>query len=173
MKRYFWFFVFSVILCLGIPVLAFADASYDRVYTVASNGSDVKKTDFDLGQKPWLFLELPDVTVYEWMATVYTYNHNGSSYTATPNTDPFFTDGDKIWLTLSDAKWFEIQGEGLWTVSLTSILVSGSSFDFVTGSTNFTVNNTVVPEPLSMSLFLLGSGVLALRRRRRKEILKA
>ncbi|MFH1691848.1 MAG: PEP-CTERM sorting domain-containing protein [Candidatus Omnitrophota bacterium] len=168
MKKYFNLLVLAVVLCLAVPVLAFADSAYERIYTVASNGSQAQKTEFNLGQKPWLFLELPDGLEYDLIRTVVVWGEDGSAYTARPNTDPFFGPTDrKIWTTINDTTWASIQAGGSWSASPITILVKDCDLNLVTGSTNFTVNSTVVPEPISTSLFLLGAGVIGLRRRRK------
>lgn len=177
MKKIALFLIGSLMFFLAVGNV-YAKEDYVSAYTVGANGSEVQKDVFSWNEKPWLFLELPDieyqlsttVSVWDWLGDNNgngggNGNKKGQNYITTPDLDPLAQDGNKIWLSFSDQRWNEFKQKGAWLINPISVLLHGNhSTHFVTGQANC----TVTPEPISCTLFLLGGGALFAARKRKK-----
>ena len=131
-----------------------AFAAIDSFYTTDSNGSSTPKSTFNLNETPWLYVKLSDTLRH--ITSTWWNDPNGNSYDASlpgSNATP-------QWLTLSD--WNTVKTPGKWNVNGSLFYKNGVC---ETAETNF----TVTPEPISTTLFLLGSGALAVGQYRRKK----
>ena len=146
----------TVILILALAAFApNSFAAFDAYKIVGSSGSFVKKTLFGFDDpSPYLYMRLPA---------------NGEAFTGTFWRDPdaaiFYMststpDRDR-WITLAD--WNTVKKVGTWEVN--------SNYFYTNGNTGFgTAGFTVTPEPLAVTLFLIGGAPIAVnlyRRRRR------
>ena len=157
--------VVVLFLVLGAVNCAYAD--FTNIFTVGSNGSEVKQSVFTLNQTPWLYLELPS-TGFNVAASVW----------SDPSSNPFTVTevggNTKYWLSLNSGldesnnpvTWNSVKQVGTWNITA-GYLYPFSTKDYAgAGETSFKV--TAVPEPVSTVLFLLGGATLAVRRFRRK-----
>lgn len=132
-----------------------ASASFDEYKIVGSSGSFVEKTVFGFDETPYLYMRLPA---------------NGKSFTGSfwrnPAASAFYasttgstTDRNR-WITLTD--WATVKKVGEWEVN--------SNYFYTTGETGFgTTSFTVTPEPLAMTLFLIGGAPIAVSLIRKKK----
>jgi len=153
---------------LLIAVNAFAqetDFDYAAIYTVGGSGNTTQKDVFLFGEeKPWLFLEfepalLPtDEGGKSWTISNWIWDgSNGLPYVK------FKSDTHNgVWLTFSDAQWRDIMEEaGNWSISAgTSLELPDGSVKSYSGTTAFKV--TVIPEPASTALFILGAAAFGM-----------
>lgn len=154
MKKYLGVLGLVLILCAAVPVMAFAEISAEDLYTVDSNGSTTPKSVFGPDETPWLYMHLSglDSGVQSVGASWWIDSESNAHFEGTnPSTS------SEYWF--SPSNWDTIIKTGAWTINA-AYYASDSKFDM--GQTSF----TVTPEPLSVSLFLLGAGALALRRRK-------
>ncbi len=136
-------------------------------------GNPQPKNSFDLSENPYLYLETPQnnfadpfalnaTTLSKWYfggAEKYSVGGPGDL-----NQNEFF---------FTPNNWDSIKQVGLWTIDssyeLHPLLNPGELTAFGGSVATFSVTSpTVTPEPISMALFGLGAGVLALTRRRKK-----
>lgn len=163
----------TVILILALAVFApnsFAD--FDAYKIVGSSGSFTEKIVFGFDETPYLYMKLPDggkvFTGSFWRdpdASIF--------YISTKNTgldDERISDsglglvsGRKRWITLAD--WDAVKKVGVWEVN--------SNYFYKNGDTGFgSASFTVQPEPLAMTLFLIGGAPIAVNIYRRRRLLK-
>lgn len=147
---------------LILALAAFAPnsfAAFDAYKMVGSSGSFTEKTVFGFDDpSPYLYMRLPD---------------NGQAFTGSFWRDPdaaiFYmsTTGSTLdrdrWITLAD--WPTVKKVGEWEVNSNYFYTSGPT-GF--GSTSF----TVTPEPLAMTLFLIGGAPIAVSLYRKRRVLK-
>jgi len=133
-------------------------AAFDEYKIVGSSGSFIEQTVFGLDDpSPFLYMRLPD---------------SGQAFTGSFWRDPdaaiFYksTTGTSLdrWINLSD--WATIKKVGEWEVT--------SNYFYNNGNTGFASANFIVtPEPLAMTLFLIGGAPIAVSLiRKRKNVVK-
>ncbi|MDD4939246.1 MAG: PEP-CTERM sorting domain-containing protein [Candidatus Omnitrophica bacterium] len=152
-------FIFAV-----MPV--FAQVT-DIELTDASGNTDFKDPPhiFNPGETPWLYILLPNassvITGDWWLSGLKSSTEKGfdSSNAADPYFN-YFSDGGALWISRKE----DNDKPGEWHIQ--SIEADGSRIP--THSINYKLNNTVVPEPVSSSLFLIGMSALGLWRLRKK-----
>ncbi|MFH1440647.1 MAG: hypothetical protein ABIH18_01185 [Candidatus Omnitrophota bacterium] len=106
--------VICLFFCLTKNAFADSEDTYINIYTVGSSSSELKKTTFGWDEKPWLFLELPDI-VYNWV----------EAYSPAFGIDPVINQGSKIWLSFSDERWADFKEEGDWLISSAALFLLG------------------------------------------------
>ena len=134
-------------------------APFEQYKIVGSSGSFTEKTVFGFEDpSPYLYMRLPE---------------NGQAFTGSFWRDPDATifymstagstpDRDR-WITLSD--WATVKKVGGWEVN--------SNYFYTNGATGFgSTSFTVTPEPLAMTLFLIGGAPIAVNIYRRRRLLK-
>ncbi|HOW43193.1 MAG TPA: PEP-CTERM sorting domain-containing protein [Candidatus Omnitrophota bacterium] len=140
----------------------------------------VSQENFDLGEKPWLYLSFYDgVGSFEDIG----FSVTGSFWTF-EDSDPAktylktkFGDTNDLWISFSDSYWNSIEKAGNWTVEAFSLVQAiqddvksacGNCCNWQSfkGEIGFKVNP--VPEPISTLLFLVGGGTLFATGRLRK-----
>lgn len=139
--------LFPVLLLLSfVTVSQNASAAILDTYTVDSSSSTVAENTFDLSDTPFLYMKLsePDVAPTQsfWNAP------SGASYFEM--TGPSST--LNRWYSLTD--WNTRKETGEWTINSNVFYTGGT-----TGTSN--ANFTVTPEPLAMTLFLIGGAPIA------------
>lgn len=146
---------------------AWAKVEYAQIYTVGAQGNDEAKSVFGLGEKPWLYLQLPNGThQYNTDTTFSEWNLGGDSFYPSLLEDSYYREGNNIWIAFSDANWSVNKAVGEWEIdALTVLYKDGKPKKSVLGMTNF----TVTPEPVSVCLFLLGAGGMFVRRLRKEK----
>lgn len=153
--------VISILLfSLQIAGNAFAYLQFEAFYPVSKMGEKNTETQicerhsFNLGEKPYLYILLPDQEFPYFKSDVYTdwllgYEQKDDEDILTYNTNEL-----EFWL--SSDRWFDIEHAGTWNIDgafaiknlMTGETISGS------GSTYFTVD--AAPEPVSTVLFVAG-----------------
>ena len=135
-------------------------AAFDAYKIVGSSGSFDEKTVFGFDDpSPYLYMRLPA---------------NGQAFTGSFWRDPdatiFYmsttgeTPNRNRWITLAD--WNTVKKVGTWEVN--------SNYFYTNGNTGFgTAGFTVTPEPLAVTLFLIGGAPIAVNLYRKKRLLKA
>jgi hypothetical protein len=114
-------------------------------------GSTTPKTIFDWHEIPWLYLRLPESGFNFTRARWKSPSPTGNRYL----TGSIGYDQD-IWLTLGN-HWYEVRELGEWDIRARFIQHEpGSRPIFGRGATHF----TVVPEPVSSILLVVGGAVL-------------
>lgn len=159
-----------VIFCLVlIAGSAHAVVPFDAIYMVDSEFSTTQKDIFDFNDpSPWIYLNVPVVPAYNVSLSFY----------VSPTDDHYWTyelnnTGEEIWISLDDGyqgllppqaiDWIDIKEIGTWEVTA-KYAGCGSGCELNYGTTSF----TVVPEPVSSMLFLVGAATLGFRRFRKK-----
>lgn len=148
---------FVVFLAAAAP----ASAAFNT-YTVGSNGSTTAKSTFGFSETPYLYMKLPDRGFNSassfWLAPSGTIS---PSYFASEG--PGIT--DNRWLSL--ASWGGVKEVGTWTIN--SNVWYPTTGLTATDSTTF----NVTPEPLAMTLFLIGGAPIAANIYRKRRPSKA
>lgn len=148
--------LFVILLSAGN---AFAD-NFLAFYPVASPGSTLETHTFTLGSTPYIYASLPDEDLLLWYSTV-----NSDWLFGATLKDTVEREGqNQLEFSFSSLNWSTIAQQGTWYVNgnfsiadqLSQITYNGS------GSTSFTYG--VVPEPVSMILFISGGAALAAKR---------
>lgn len=154
----------SILTLLFIFAISFITISFaENMFTSSDSNTGSRQDTFDIkGSSPWLFLAIPEgnttVTLFQWSSPVRTYymtpyNDAGSWYSF----ESFiFTNNS------NNYSWNDIESIGNWDIALNYERKNG---DIGSLSTQF----TMVPEPISSVLFLLGGAGLALRQSRKKK----
>jgi hypothetical protein len=129
-------------------------AAFDTYRMVGALNETTEKTVFGFDETPYLYLKLPA----EGQAS-------SVSFWQDPRGAPFYTaaNGTDIERWISIADWNSVKKTGRWEVNSNYFYTNG---DTGSGSTSF----TVTPEPLAVTLFLMGGAPIAAdiyRRRRR------
>ncbi|MDD5072551.1 MAG: PEP-CTERM sorting domain-containing protein [Candidatus Omnitrophica bacterium] len=166
------FFILLVVAFLSVAHSGFSDVSQSPVfYPFSSSNPNIEIHTFDLGQTPYLYLQLPSGEYGFYLSSIETNWYHGDSdeggYTAlgierlvynnnpTPTLSRDWSNGSNIgtWYIYAD-----------YTISGTLKSASGE------GSTWFTIRDpNAVPEPVSTILFLVGGAALAGKRFLRKK----
>lgn len=145
------------VLSMVFPILSFADIPDTDLYTVGSDGSTIQKTTFGLDETPWLYMHLPDLGgSLAAEATWWTAPDSSSYYAGTAPSG-----NQDVWITPSG--WDSVKQTGTWNIDALYFTSAGK---LESGQANF----TVTPEPVSVTLFLLGAGGMLLQRSKRKKL---
>ena len=143
---------------------AVSTGTFDNIFMVGSSGSTVPKSTFSLSETPWLYLNLPN-TGFNAAASFWTDNL-GNSFSVSG------VSGNKqYWFSLDSGldganlpvTWASVKRLGEWNVNAVYLYPFDQKNPAGYGATKF----TVVPEPVSTTLFLLGGTVLLARRLRK------
>jgi len=137
-----------------LTISAPASAGLDT-YTVGSSGSTVAKDTFSFDETPFLYMKLPEDD----------FNFASSFWHAPSTSTHFASDGPgsigKRWISLAD--WESVKEVGDWTIDSNVFYSNGLT------ATSFT-SFTVTPEPLAMTLFLIGGAPIAVSLIRKKKL---
>jgi len=151
MKRSIKYLV-VVLFTLSIFAGSVFAQDFASFYTVGSSGSTTQQTVFGYGDIPWLYVEL-DSTGATAINTTWT-----APSSAVDNANITIDDGlVEYWITLID--WSSVKEVGDWDID--GLIAPGGA----TASTSF----TVVPEPVSSTLFVIGSATLGFRRFKKRK----
>jgi len=145
-----------VSLILGPTQAHAADLGFTQLHTVLTGSpNETQKTSFGFDETPYLFMELPesaaDFTISYWQDPDFAITHDidiGGSST-------------KRWFSLDD--WEGKKKVGDWHIE--AAWHNGNNEHYGTGFTDF----TVTPEPLAMTLFLIGGAPIAANLYRKKK----
>ena len=160
--------LFSLALCLSF---VYASDSYFQIYMVGSSGSTDAKTVFTLDEKPWLYLEFQDPAaalpvLLQGTGTHWTWD-NLLGPDVTTELNSLNSGQNSIWIAFNDLHWKDYANEGNWTIiahSDVNLSNGGTISKSYEGSTSFRIG--VVPEPISVLLFLAGAAILVTFRRK-------
>jgi hypothetical protein len=164
--------IFSIILTSGLlanSASAISSGPFEAIYMVDSQYSTVEKDVFNYTDpSPWVYLKIPEAHAFNLSLTFYT----------SPTGDDYWTydlnnTGNEIWISLDSGyyglstaiDWVDIVEIGDWNVTA-KYAGCIPNCDLYYGSTGF----TVVPEPVSSMLFIVGAATLGFRRFRKKSI---
>ncbi len=130
----------------------------DGVYTVLTQGSTDWVNVFTPTQKPWLLIKFDDTLtnpISRWTDPL------GDKF---KSTELVVSGKNKVWLSFTDDFWPGLGDDkiGKWNIRAFEKLDDGRS---LIGTAHF----TVIPEPISSTLFLLGGGALAIRVYRKRK----
>jgi len=153
-----------------------AVACFAQTFSTAKNdgGMWVEESVFDLSEKPWLHINVPDADFKnQWVLSFW--NHQAS--TSSTYMDNFlypFSEFEKVgtsdlYLAFDNTAWESIKKIGDWDVSAAVVLAKpgpnlSTNLQAYSGNANF----KVVPEPFAAQLFLIGGGVISFFIRKRK-----
>jgi len=174
-------------LIIGIFLLAFfsfasaapANNNFDEIYFTSGPGNLTQKDTFYYGiDQPWLFIRFFDTQDLDYIVgsrtdstmkwdTPTAGDTNLLQFWPVDPADAANTNG--IWMSFpSEAEWRGKEELGYWSVDLTTQITKPGFPPTKTysGSAGFTVS--VIPEPVSIALFVLGGGALAVARKFRK-----
>ena len=137
-----------------------ASAGLDT-YTVGSDGSTVAKDTFSFDETPFLYMNLPE----EGFSVTASFWHSPSDLVYFKGDEPDTVIGR--WTSLTDTvQWNDVKEVGDWSINTAAFYADGSAF---TDTASF----TVTPEPLAMTLFLIGGAPIAVSLiRKRKNMVK-
>jgi len=168
----------SLLILLAVSskyVFASGPKDFSEIYPVDNKFSVSEKTTFGWGEKPWIYLQLPD-SGYEYDITKSFWWDPVEGGSKRHQADLILRNDAQrqVWVSFTNAKWFGSDGNpglreaGDWKVMAFSQLFFSPNSVRAAGRTGF----TVTPEPISSVLFLLGSGVLVgvSRIRKRKQV---
>ena len=150
-------------LAVFMAIAAPASAAFNT-YTVGSDGSTTLQSTFGWDETPYLYMKLPNAG-FNFSSSFW---HPPSD--PTPLTSDYFASegpsstGER-WLSL--ASWGSVKEAGDWTID--SNVFYWKDGVTATDSTSF----TVTPEPLAMTLFLLGGAPIAANIYRKHRRVKA
>ncbi|MDD5310268.1 MAG: hypothetical protein PHX64_00755 [Candidatus Omnitrophica bacterium] len=162
----------SVLSCPGV----FADVNNIQIWAVGADLSQTPVWEFDLGQKPYIYINLPEQDTQEdWISKVFSDWTIGTTLKGeVDQTGGFFR--REYWLTLPGTfNWSDTSNIGEWNVVVDYgyyYLPPSEPFSSGTGNASFSIvdpNPNTVPEPLSTILFLVGGAALAGKRFLRKK----
>ena len=146
-------------------------AAFDEYKIVGSSGSFDEKTVFGFNDpSPYLYMKLPDSGAV-FTGSFWRDPDASIFYVSTKNTGPEANrisasgsgsvSGLERWITLSN--WNTVKKVGEWEVN--------SNYFYTNGDTGFgTAGFTVTPEPLAMTLFLVGGAPIAVGLLRRRKL---
>lgn len=129
-----------------------ASADFLHIYMTDAEGSYTPKTFFEWDETPWLYLHLPG---------------SGLNYTSAfwedPYSNTYLTDdfgfAQEYWFSLDN--WSDVRELGQWEINAWYLYAGGGSGE---GRANFTV-----PEPMTLTLFVMGGGAILAGRFIRRE----
>lgn len=168
MKKISLFTIVLSIFALSFASSAFAvDPPIDIIpVPVAANLSYAEVSEFNLGETPYIYIDLPAAPDGWFVSTVETDWYLGADLMGEKN-KTYRT--DEYWLTLDSYDWYNESNVGTWDVDvLFKYMKYGSSTPLSSGSGSTPFTMSAVPEPISTVLFLLGGATLAARRLRKK-----
>jgi hypothetical protein len=146
---------------------------FNAIYTVNADLSTTMQDIFQLDETPFLYVEFSDgvgsgdVTLTFWDSPT-----NTMYYTKTLTS----WNQSQLWVSLDDGysdaaltnaiDWIDVRELGDWAINVDFTTDPGSKYNekTVSGVTGF----TVVPEPVSSTLFIVGAATLGYRRFRKK-----
>ncbi len=169
-RRYFILLLLSILCLTGGKVYA-SGVSLWNFYTSENNDTTLKNI-FDLNDDPYAYLFVNKdmlVTTPDALDITWTWYYLDGMHWVLQETD---ADSARSWsanLDLNDNfnTWEPLNAElipGRWKVDVKWLPSDSNSTCWYTKTAKF----TVTPEPLGCSLFALGSGVIALLRRKRR-----
>lgn len=147
--------------------------SFEELYPVADKFSTDEQTTFGWDEKPWIYVKLPDIG-YKFDITGSFWrdpSEDGSSSLHLANLIKRDNSDNEIWFSFKDNYWFGtkksegIREAGEWDINVCSLIFSKCFPQLLSATTSL----TVVPEPISSGLFLLGSGILGITLFRKKK----
>ena len=147
----------TFLLCFGLMAAGTeVSADFEEYKIVGSIGDTIEQTVFDLDDpSPYLYMKLPA------LGQAFT-----GSFWRDPEAEHFYETSSggadlERWVNLSN--WDTVKKAGEWEVT--------SNYFYTNGNTGFASTNfTVTPEPLAMTLFLIGGapiGISLYRKRKR------
>jgi len=146
--------IFSVILTtvlLTSSAMAWFD-TFEEMYMVDAVDSTVQQDIFQLDEIPYLYLKLPEPAFLNFTITWW-WSPSGDDY----HTFDFSSGDQELWISLENGySWMDIVEVGDWGVTAAFAGTAGLGI----GQTVF----SVVPEPVSSTLFLVGAASLGARR---------
>ncbi|MBI3617947.1 MAG: hypothetical protein HY210_07015 [Candidatus Omnitrophica bacterium] len=167
----------TAILILALAAFApnsfAAFAEYKMVGSFSGPNKYLEKSVFGFNETPYLYMKLPDggkvFTGSFWRAPdasifyISTKNFGPASDRISDSGSGLVL-GKKRWITLED--WDSVKKVGTWEVS--------SNYFYKNGDTGYAKTSFMTtPEPLAMTLFLLGGAPIAVNLYRKKRLLKA
>lgn len=147
---------------------------FDALYTTDSNGSRTEKNSFSFSETPYLYAKLPEVETGDLTSLITDWTDGASINDSVEVRNANAV--SEFWLTPGD--WDSVKHEGNWDIKTFFIVDKPNSFaigDLFGGSegtpqiTRPYRFSVTTPEPVSSALFLMGSGILGLKARRKKK----
>ncbi|MBU4305363.1 MAG: hypothetical protein KJ893_07065 [Candidatus Omnitrophica bacterium] len=158
-------FTMAVILLCVTRVFA-VEYSFENLYPVADKFVTTEKTSpFGWDEKPWIYIELPEVGYKHDVTKLFWGDPAGDGDSLFRKANLILRDDNnrQIWVSFTDERWSNIKELGEWDVyafSKLSFPGSGSPVSIIEKTSVM-----VTPEPVSSMLFIIGSLVLAVRRK--------